>query len=400
MAKILFITTRLPYPVNEGHQIRTYNLLKRICKTHEVHYLSLQRKDDSAEAKQHLKTLCQTVTTFDIPNEHSKLRFILDLALGFVTKVPFVIRKYFSKNLQQAIKQKLSEESFDLVHFDMLPLAQYAKILDHTPYVLNNHNVESLLLKRRSENTNSILERVFFKNQSKKLYYFEALACAKAEETFVCSKIDLDILKKMVPTANISIVENGVDTQFFSFQNIKEKENSLVFVGGMGWFPNKDAMLFFLLDVMPLLIKQCPTIKLTLVGRSTGIDIPETLKKHITVTGFVDDFRPIVYSSNIYILPIRVGSGTRLKLLEAMSMGKAIVATTIGAEGVELEQNTNVIYANDASEFVSAIIKLLNDPNKIDELGINARNIAEKQYDWDIITKKLLISYEVIISNN
>lgn len=397
MAKVLFITTRLPFPTNEGHQIRTYNLLKRICKVHEVHYLSLQRKDDDVSAKEHLKLLCKSVTTFNIPSDHSKFRFLSDLALGFITKIPFVVRKYFSTELQQTIKQKLSDEHFDLVHFDMLPLAQYTSCLGNTPYVLNNHNVESLLLKRRAENSNSILEKIFFNNQSKSLHHFEITACQNAKETFVCSKNDVETLKTMAPSANFSVVENGVDIHFFSVDNVQREQHSLVFVGGMGWFPNKDGMIFFINEVMPLLIKQCPTVKLTLVGKSTGVDIPEALKNNIQVTGFVDDFRPIVAEASIYILPIRVGSGTRLKLLEAMSMAKAIVSTSIGAEGVELDQNKSIMYANSASEFSTSIIELFENSDKIQTLGNNARAIAESQYDWDIIAKKLLKSYADII---
>jgi glycosyltransferase involved in cell wall biosynthesis len=397
MAKILFITTRLPYPTNEGHQIRTYNLLKRICQVHDVHYLSLQRKDDDASAKQHLSSLCKSVTTFNIPSDHSKLRFLSDLALGFLTKLPFVVRKYFSKELQYTIKQKLNYEHFDLVHFDMLPLAQYASCLGTTPYVLNNHNVESLLLKRRAENSNSILEKVFFNNQSKSLHHFEITACQNAKETFVCSKNDVATLKTMAPLANFSVVENGVDIHFFAVDKVEKKPHSLVFVGGMGWFPNKDGMIFFINEVMPRLIKQCPTVKLTLVGKSTGVDIPETLRNNIQVTGFVHDFRPIVTAASVYILPIRVGSGTRLKLLEAMSMAKAIVSTNIGAEGVELEQDNNIMYANSAAEFSASIIELFENNDKVKALGDSARIIAETQYDWDIITKKLLGSYEQII---
>jgi len=397
MAKILFITTRLPYPTNEGHQIRTYNLLKRICQVHEVHYLSLQRKDDDASAKQHLSSLCKSVTTFNIPSDYSKFRFLTDLTLGYITKTPFVVRKYSSKELQQTIKQKLNDEHFDLVHFDMLPLAQYASCLGSTPYVLNNHNVESLLLNRRAENSNSILEKAFFNNQSKSLHHFEIAACRNAKETFVCSKNDVETLKTMAPSANFSVVENGVDIHFFAVDKVEKEQHSLVFVGGMGWFPNKDGMIFFINEIMPLLINKYPTVKLTLVGKSTGVDIPEALRNNIHVTGFVDDFRPIVAAASVYILPIRVGSGTRLKLLEAMSMAKAIVSTSIGAEGVELIQGNNILYANSATEFSTSIIELFENTDKVEALGDNARIIAETLYDWDIIAKKLLGSYDKII---
>lgn len=397
MAKILFITTRLPYPANEGHQIRTYNLLKRICPTHEVHYLSLQRSDDDISAVRHLETMCRSVSVFNIPNEHSKVRFIKDLASGFLGKTPFVVHKYYSRELQQAIINKVSSEEFDLVHFDMLPLAQYAADIGDIPYVLNNHNVESVLLKRRAENAHSIIEKVFFTNQSKKLHHFEIDACEQSKETFVCSEIDANTLQTLSPSSNISVIENGVDTHFFSATATEKTANSLVFVGGMGWFPNKDAMLFFMQDVMPIVLAKFPDTKLTLVGKSAGLAIPEPLQENITFTGFVDDFRPIVAQASIYILPIRVGSGTRLKLLEAMAMGKAIVSTTIGAEGVELNNDQDIIYADSAKDFASAIINLFKDQDKNTAIGQSARRIAENKYDWDIIADKLLVSYQELL---
>ncbi|WDD99482.1 glycosyltransferase [Thalassomonas actiniarum] len=400
MAKILFITTRLPYPTNEGHQIRTYNLLKRICPSHQVHYLSLQRNDDDPSAVQHLESMCQSVQVFPIPNEHSKIRFAKDLLQGFFTKTPFVVRKYFSQELARAIEEKLTSEQFDLVHFDMLPLAQYANLLGNVPYVLNNHNVESLLLKRRAENADSLPEKVFFGNQGKSLHQFEADVCARAKETFVCSQIDADILQALSPAAKISVVENGVDTQFFSPGKQEQVENSLVFVGGMGWFPNKDGMIFFMDEVMPKILAKVPDAKLTLVGKSTGVQIPPDVKDNITVTGFVDDFRPIVASAAVYILPIRVGSGTRLKLLEAMAMGKAIVSTSVGAEGVNLSADENIIYADDASAFARGIIALLTDSEKNSRFGHSARDLATGKYDWDIIANKLLSSYNTIITTN
>ncbi|WDE05006.1 glycosyltransferase [Thalassomonas viridans] len=400
MAKILFITTRLPYPANEGHQIRTYNLLKRICPAHEVHYLSLQRKDDDPSAAAHLETMCRSVQVFPIANEHSKVRFAKDLLQGFLSSTPFVVRKYFSRDLARAIEEKLAAESFDLVHFDMLPLAQYAGLLGQTPYVLNNHNVESLLLKRRAENAAFLPEKIFFNNQAKSLHHFEVNACQQAKETFVCSPIDADILNSLSPAANISVVENGVDTGFFSPGKQEQTANSLVFVGGMGWFPNKDGMIFFMEEVMPKILAHIPDARLTLVGKSTGIEIPGALRDHITVTGFVDDFRPIVAGAAVYILPIRVGSGTRLKLLEAMAMGKAIVSTSVGAEGIDLTADENIIYADDAEAFARGIIALLTDQTKTASFGHSARELATGKYDWDIIANKLLSSYNTIITTN
>ncbi len=406
MAKILFVTTRIPYPPWEGHQIRTYNLLKHICEMHEVHLVSFVRSDENPNHADHLRTLCKSVALIPIPADQNKVKLLSTILSGVITKTPFVVRKYFALEMRNKLQSVIKTEAPDLIHLDMLPLAQYLPLCGNIPTVLNDHNVESLLVERRAEASSSLAQKIFFSNQAPKLESFEEFAMKNATEVLACSQDDADILSKMGNGKSIHVIANGVDIEQFqpnapSKKNTSGKvqvdQNKIVFVGGMGWFPNKDGMNFFIKDVMPLISDQNPDVSLTVVGKSDGLEIPDQLRNKVSATGFVDNFQPLVHEAAVYILPLRVGSGTRLKLLEAMAMGKAIVSTTIGAEGVVLENGKNVLIADTPEEIATATLKLMDDKKLRDALGKAAHEQAERLYDWRILGDKLLAVYDTIL---
>ena len=304
--------------------------------------------------------------------------------------------------MEQKLRQVIAQYSPDLIHFDMLPLAQYLPLCGNTPTVLNDHNVESLLVERRAEATSSIPQKVFFSNQAPKLEQFEIYASKNASEILACSQDDADILSKMGQIdgnrKGIHIIANGVDIeQFVPSAKVQVDPDKIIFVGGMGWFPNKDGMNFFIKDVMPLISEKNPNASLTVVGKSDGLEIPDQLRDKVSATGFVDDFRPLVHEAGVYILPLRVGSGTRLKLLEAMAMGKAIVSTRIGAEGVVLEDGKNILMADTPQDMANAVLKLMEDEHLRGKLGKAAHEQAEKLYDWRILGDKMLAVYSSIL---
>ena len=398
MAKILFVTTRIPYPPWEGHQIRTYNLLKRVCEEHEVHLVSFVRNDEDPSHANHLRTICKNVDLIPIPADQNNLNLFSTILAGVITKIPFVVRKYSAPEMEQKLRQVITQDTPDLIHFDMLPLAQYLPLCGEIPTVLNDHNVESLLVERRAKAASSILEKVFFSNQAPKLEQFETYASKNATQILACSQDDADILSNMADGKQIHIIANGVDIeQFTPSDTVQVEPDKIIFVGGMGWFPNKDGMNFFIKDVMPLISEINPDSSLTVVGKSVGLEIPDQLRDKVSSTGFIEDFCPLVHAAGIYILPLRVGSGTRLKLLEAMAMGKAIVSTQIGAEGVVLENGKNVLIADTPQDIADAVLKLMNDIQLREKLGRAARVQAEKLYDWRILSDQLLAVYETIL---
>ncbi len=399
MATVLFVTTRIPYPPQEGHQIRSYNLLKRICDIHDVHLLTFARREESTAGLRHLRVICKSVRSVPIPVEYNRFQLFRELASSLLTDRPFVVRKYFSPVMAEYIKESIENEAPDLVHLDMLPLAQYRRYCDNLPIVLDEHNVESLLLERRAKDgCHDVICSLFFKDQARKLRRFEMNACNAVNQVLACSFDDARTLESLARKSIVEVIPNGVAVDYFTPRKMPDRDPfNMVFVGGMGWFPNRDGMEYFLEEVMPLVCRRMPEANCTIVGKADGLRIPRELEPRVRLTGFVDDFRPYVWRAGLYVLPLRIGSGTRLKLLEAMAMGKAIVSTPVGCEGIDVSHGEELLVAESPKEMADAIVRLMGDPEYAHRLGERAHHKATKMYDWKSIGDRLLVIYRALL---
>lgn len=394
MARVVFVTTRLCYPPREGHQLRTYNLLRVIAQRHDVTLLSFVRKDDDVSGLEHLKSICHTVETFPIPAEQSAATNLLQAGLGVITRTPYVVRKYDSPALAQRLDQLIRANEVDLVHYDMLPLAKYHANHPQVPALLNNHNVESLLVKRRAELEENFLVRLFFKNQYRKLHDFEVWACEAVDQTVLCSTIDADEIGRMAPNATCHVIPNGVNTKAIQPVEPVASTTKLIFVGSLQWLPNKDAVDYFIEDILDHILPEVPSVVLTVVGQNNGYQVPEKYRPAVSMAGFVDDLNAEMASAAVYVVPIRFGSGTRLKILEAMAYGVPLVTTSIGCEGIDLKHNESALIADTPEEFARAVIRLLNNAELATSLALNATRLAAEKYDWDSIGEQLLVHYD------
>lgn len=391
--KILFITTKSPLPMNDGHSLRSFNLLKAVAQKHDVTLLSFVKFPVEYEYKTELEKLCRTVTQFTIPDNGSRSRTALSACLNLVEKIPYVAMKYNQQKMREEIRSLLRDEKFDLVHLDMLPLGVFLDEIN-IPVILNEHNVESALLKRRCESIINPVARWYFTEQQSRLEKFETDIVRRVSHVIACSEEDRLLLQSMEPDQPTSVVPNGVDTDFYqSHFAYAENQNNLVFVGGMNWFPNRDAVTWFDQAILPGLLKREPDIHLDVVGKA--VDGMVNQHEHqITMRGFVDDTRPYIEKAAVAIVPIRIGGGTRLKVLEALSMGKAIVSTAVGVEGIKVTHRKNVLIADTPAEFVSAIVELQHNAELRAQLGNAARELACNTYRWDIIGNNLLEVYK------
>ncbi len=394
--RVLFVTTKTPLPINDGHSLRTYNLLRSVASHHEVTLLSCVKFPIEYNFRSELETICSSVKQFIVPENNSRMSAVTSACLNIFESKPYVARKYDQNALRREIRRLLKEQKYDLVHLDMLPLGVFLDEI-RVPIVLNEHNVESALLMRRVESISNPLTGWYFAEQQKRLQLFEERVVSRVNHVLACSDEDKTILNTMAPGQRISVVPNGVDTAFYqSSGKCAEELSRLVFVGGMNWFPNKDAIVWFDQHVLPELIQQEPGIRLHVIGKpDDGLKIVHG--KHIVMNGFVDDTRPYLEKASIFIVPIRIGGGTRLKVLEAMSMGKAIVSTTVGVEGIRVEDRRHVLIADTPEEFASCVVELLGNTDLRARLGAAARERACSEYQWDRIGLKLLEAYESII---
>ncbi len=330
---------------------------------------------------------------FEISENNSKINLFKTLILSLLTKRPFVALKYDTSPMRMAIRNKLANTSIDIVHFDMLPLAVYLNEIHMEKTILNEHNVESMLLKRRIETENRKISRWFFKRQQKMLEQFERTACHGVNYIISCSEEDRNMLKTFAPDTPAEIIPNGVDTKYFApDKSIQEEYGNIIFVGGLNWFPNLDGLQWFDKNIFPDILDRYPKAHLHIIGQQ-GSSVEWRHKKAITCHGFVEDIRPYMARASAFIVPLRIGGGTRLKILNAMSMEKAVISTSIGAEGLGLVSGENADIADSGRNFAAAVTALFERPERRKKLAHNAHNFVKEHYRWENIGQKLITVY-------
>ena len=404
---ILFITPRLPLPADTGAKIRTYNLLKNTAKNNRVVLLSLVFEDNQ-EAIKKLKEL--GVEVYSIKGNGA-----INLKCLFA-KRPLSIQKYHSSDLKNLLKEIISNNKFDLIHFDHLHMGQYIDAVNGTPCVLDEHNVESIILKRCAQVEKNFIKKLLFNWQARKMAQFESRVVRKFSRCLVVSEKDKENLLKLAEgKVRVEVIPNGVDTDYFSLTSLRvceltslrvcefascEEEDALVFTGSMDWLPNNDAVIYFCNEILPLIWQKNQAVKFYIVGKNPSEEIKRIAKKdsRIIVTGDVSDVRPYIARAKVFVVPMRIGGGTRLKILEAMAMERAVISTSLGAEGINYTQDKNIIIQDPPGLFAESIIMLLENQEKRQELGREGRNLVKIQYDWSIIANKLQSIYQGILN--
>jgi glycosyltransferase involved in cell wall biosynthesis len=283
----------------------------------------------------------------------------------------------------------------DVIHCEHLHVARSLRSFKGARKVLDAHNVESEIIQRMADMETSPLKKRFFQWHARKTRQYEAECARMFDLILAVSSRDADMLKAMSGRDNVRVVENGVDTAYFSVQE-QGQENGVVFVGSMDWRPNGDGVEYFTDKIYPAIRQKCADARFYVVGRNPSDRVLELGLRDgtITVTGTVDDVRPYVEKAKVVVVPLRFGGGTRLKVLEAFSMGKAVVSTSLGAEGIEYTHGVDILIADDPAEFASSVLGLLENEEKRAELGRNAHALACAKYGWESIGRKLGSFYE------
>jgi len=398
---LLFLSTRSPYPLISGHSLRTYHILKGAAQKHNVTFVTfvqLPEHELKKENLDHLRSFCKAVYPFQIPADLSRITLAKMIFLNLFSSLPFVAQKYDAPLMRQKIREIIQKEHIDLVHVDLLPLTAYINEFENLPKILVNHNVESIRLYRWFRTEPNPVKKVYLGLQWLKLRSFERSAMNKFDGCVVVSEIDKELLLKMGVKSKLFVVPNGTNTKFFKPNNGKVIENSVLWIGHMDVHTNKDAVLFFWKEIYPILRRKYPKVMMTFVGTAPPKEIADAAKKdgQVKATGFVDDIRPYIDEAAVMVVPIRIGSGTRLKILDAMAMGKAIVSTSVGCEGINVNDGKDILIADEPEDFAGKTIELLKNANKRVNLEKNATELA-KTYDWELITQRQEAVYQDVM---
>jgi sugar transferase (PEP-CTERM/EpsH1 system associated) len=403
---ILLLTPQFPYPPHQGTTLRNYNLIAGLARRHQVHLLSFG--DPVASRGTPLVDLCDTVQVL-APPERSTLQRLKDLAFS---RLPDMAQRLPSASFANALDTTLERLDPDVVEVEGIELAQYlfqvarrTRAARRPLLVFDDHNAEYVLQQRAFETdirqpTRWIAAAYSFV-QWQRLKGYERRACQAAHRVVAVSEPDAAAIRRIAPELEPIVVPNGVDMEYYTADipgleaNRGPGEMDLVFTAKMDFRPNVDAVLWFAQTVLPQVRRESPQTRFWVVGKDPHPRLaPLATDPGIVVTGWVEDVRPYIAGAALYVIPLRIGGGTRLKVLEAMAMGKAIVSTALGCEGFELAPGQELVVADTPNEFAAAVLALLRDPDRREAMGHTAQQYASTRYDWRMIVPRLEQAYE------
>ncbi len=398
--RILFLTPQLPYPPHQGTTIRNFGLIHGLAERHRVSLLTFLEADQSLEQARPLRECCQRIEVVPAPPPRALSRRARDTLLH---PLPDMALRLASSALARRLDAWLTRERFDIVHIEGLEMSPYlAQIEGHVPTIIfDDHNCEYMLQRRYAQIDARIPRRwpaaLYSWIQWHKLRRYEARVCRRAHHVLAVSETDAQALQRLVPGLEVTIIPNGIDAGRYEPAPPTDQP-SLVFTGKMDFRPNIDAVLWFVKTIWPRVRAAVPDAHLSIVGQRPPLQLQRLCSApSLTLTGWVPDVQPYIAQAAVYVAPLRMGSGTRLKLLEAMAMGKAIVSTRLGAEGLlppDLTEPALVIVPdNDPRAFAEAVIALLRDPDRRGQLGQAARRFVQAHYDWRVIIPRLEAVY-------
>lgn len=311
--------------------------------------------------------------------------FYRELATNLISPLPYFMKKYESPAMRLEIGRQVESAQFDVLVCDFLQPSVNVPDKIRIATVLFQHNVEAMIWKRHYEVQQNPVKKAYLFNQWRKTRSYEAAACRRFDLTVAVSAEDTRTMRKEYGLERVTDVPTGVDTDYFHPQgNTQVDPNNLVFTGSMDWLPNEDAMQYFVKEIMPRVRQAIPELTLTVVGRNpyqSLIDLSRS-DPRVIVTGRVDDVRPYIARAAAYIVPIRVGGGTRLKIYEAMAMAKPVISTTVGAEGLPVRDGSELLLADSPETFTAAVVRVLKDQDLARRLGASASATVRERFGW------------------
>ncbi len=410
---ILILTPQFPYPPHQGTTIRNYNLIKGLAQSHRVHLLSFGEPEMSRGTP--LDDLCCSVQVIRPPQRSTSQR----LKSLLLTRLPDMAQRLPSTQFAAALAVTLDRERPSVVQVEGIELAPY--LFQTTTYrgegarplaVFDDHNAEYLLQKRafetdlrqvwppRRASIRRLAGAAYSLVQWQRLRRYERQACQAADRVVAVSEIDAGVLRALSPGLEPVVVPNGVDMQLYTgpLPALPEGQgpsaSDLVFVGKMDFRPNVDAVLWFVTEVLPLIRRKAPRTRFWVVGQNPHARLaPLANDPGVKLTGWVEDPRPYIAGAGVYVIPLRIGGGTRLKVLEAMAMSKAIVSTALGCEGFDLVPSQDLVVADSPAAFSAAVLELLQDAGRRNRLGRAAHRFAMTRYDWLMIVPRMEAIY-------
>ena len=388
--KILWVKPGKLLPLDTGGKLRTYNILRHLSARHQLTYVSyyVGARDEAYE--RNVLNLFPGTVTLHIAASNSRLGHSLDYARRFFSEAPYAVSRFTAPQVCRLISPWISEHRFDVAICDFLASAlNFPHQLD-TPTALFQHNVETILWQRRAEQQERWADRVISKIEYSKMRRFEPAQVRRFHHVIAVSEADREAMRSMVEASHISVVPTGVDLGQYRYDPKAAPSSPLVvFTGSMDWVPNIDGVGFFCKEIWPRVLEKVPEARFRIVGRDPHPRVKKLASSSVEVTGTVPSIIDHLREAAVFVVPLRIGGGTRIKIYEAMAVGKATVSTTVGAEGLDVRHDHDILLADDPSGFSEAVVSILKRDDLRRRLEAAAAATAAR-YDWSLITEKFV----------
>ena len=411
--RILFVTQNLPYPLNSGAKIKSYQFLKALAAKHDVTLLSYVRSRQENRYCRHLSEFCEQIDTCLL--KRARLRDVGIYAASVLLRKPFVTSRDCVREMNQKVGRLLSSNEYDIIHIDHLQMAQFVPEGIDALKVLDEHNVEWCIIERIARSERSVAKRILAAIEYPKLRQFEIWACSQADYVLTVTEVDsLSLAGLLTESENglanpkMRTIPIGVDTEYFSYSWEGEGRAKCALVGSMYWPPNVDAAVYFCRDILPLARESIPELEFDIVGLKPARVLLslERAVSGVNVTGTVADVRPYMKDCGVFVVPLRAGSGMRVKILNAMATGIPVVSTSVGCEGIKglvsVEEplserdnrKANIWVADSPEQFSRAVVSIISGNELAKTLSRNGRELMRTGYDWAVVREKILAVYD------
>jgi glycosyltransferase involved in cell wall biosynthesis len=397
--KLIWFSHFVPFPPRGGNLQRSFNLIRQASRSHEIHLLALnlqgERRVQTEEYAGALGQYCESVEICDLPFPWRGARWWFEAAASPAFSRPFSSRALFSKTILGRWELLLKTRPDALLHFDSIDLALYADSARNFRKVLNHHNCESAMANRQAANEKNLIQRMYMRQQAAKLAGDERRLCASFNVNIVVSDQDRKLLEAIQPDGRYYLVENGVDTEYFKPAAADPEAHSAIFTGLLRWGPNISAMEFLVRSVWPRVKERFHDARLYLAGKNPPARVLAWPKEDssIAVIPNPEDMRSWLARASVSVCPILEGGGTRLKILDALAMGKPVVSTTIGCEGLRVTSGQDILLADEPLEFAAQIMQLFENADLRRRIGVAGRHLVEQRYSWMVIGRQLEKAY-------
>jgi len=398
--KLLWFSHFIPFPPVGGASQRSFNLLRQAAKSHEVSLVAfnlLGHPETRLEEWRHeLGKYCVSIDFWEMPIRWKGAGWWARLAASSLDRVPYSCRSFSSSGLQARWRRTLERSKGAVAHFDSIDLALFAGGAPSFRKVLNHHNCESAMAHRRAQQEPSLLKRVYLLSQARRLARLEQRVCSLFDVNTAVSQLDAEALQGGSPQAHFHVVENGTDTSYFQPDAAPSEPDTIIFAGSLSWYANVSAVEYFVREIWPLVRTLNPVVRFLVAGQGAPGSLARRLSQDPRMALIADpqDIRPWIARASVFVCPILDGGGTKLKILDAMAMGKAIVATSMSCEGLEVKHDEHILIANTPQDFASMIALVLENRTLGQRLGAAARILVENRYSWDIVGQHLNHAYQ------